>query len=385
MTHRFDVPRTILIGGGSRSQLPDIVRGFAARRVLLVTDAFLAGSGVVEQLAAPLASAGIATAVFSDVRPDPTVANVEAGLAVLLAHGAEAIVAVGGGSPIDAAKAIALRSANPAPLSAYMGLHKVPRPGLPVIALPTTAGTGSEATRVAVITDTDNDVKMMMLDAHLLPAAAVVDFELTLSSPAALTANVGVDTLTHGLEAYVSRQAHALTDPIALSCMELAAANLETAVRDPADRTARAAMAAAACQGGMAFSNSSVCLIHAMSRPLGAVFHLPHGLSNAALLPTVTRFSLQGATARYAEAARRMRLCAARDDAAAAAALPAALERLNGRLGIPRLDQCTNGDRAAFDAAIPKMVADALASGSAANNPVAATPDQVAALYRQAW
>src|SRR4029079_1108671 len=159
----------------------------------------------------------------------------------------------------------------------------------------TTAGTGSEVTKVAVITDTARDVKMMMLDRHLLPTAALVDYELTLSMPPGLTAHVGVDTLTHGIEAYVSRKANALTNPLATECIRLTASNLLTAWGKPVDRPAREAMMLAASLGGMAFANSSVCLVHGMSRPIGAIFHLAHGLSNALLLPAITRWSLRGA------------------------------------------------------------------------------------------
>ena len=152
--------------------------------------------------------------------------------------------------------------------------------------MPTTSGTGSEATKVAVITNTRNNVKVIILDDHLLPTVAIVDYELTFTMPASLTAAVGVDTLTHAIEAYVSKRASALTDPIALFCAHLVSKYLRRAWSDPQDREAREGMSAAACQGGTAFSNSSVCLVHGMSRPIGAVFHVPHGLSNAVLLPT---------------------------------------------------------------------------------------------------
>src|SRR5581483_7119351 len=247
--------------------------------------------------------------------------------------------------------------------------------GPPVIAIPTTAGTGSEATRVTVITDTARAEKMMILDGHLVPAVAIVDFELTLTMPPALTAHVGLDTLTHGIEAYVSSAAGPLTDVAALSCVRLVADHLERACTAPDDRRARAAMALAACQGGMASSNASVCLVHGMSRPLGAVFHVPHGLSNAVLLPAVTRFSIPGALDRYATIARAMGM--------APEALPDGLQALADRLGVPRLRDLVEHDR--FEASLPKMAADALASGSPARNPVVPTADQIVELYREAW
>jgi alcohol dehydrogenase class IV len=227
---------------------------------------------------------------------------------------------------------------------------------------------------------------MMMLSAHLMPTVALVDYELSLSMPKPLTAHVGVDTLTHGIEAYVSKKANGMTDPIALSCIALVAGSLLTAWREPDNRAAREAMALAACQGGIAFSNASVCLVHGMSRPLGAVYHVPHGLSNAVLLPTVTKFSLPGATTRYATVARIMGLAGGGDDdATAGRKLVDGLELLNEALEIPSLRECVKVGRAKFDQSLEKMAADALASGSPQNNPVAPTAEQIVALYREAW
>lgn len=386
MPSSFHVPGAILCGGGALDELAGQLQRRRHARVLLVTDEFMVQCGLAPRLEADLRRAGIDVTTFAGVQPDPTERNVLDGLARFHAARAEAIVALGGGSPIDCAKAIALLTTNPPPLSRYMGRHQVPNPGAPVIAVPTTAGTGSEVTKVAVITDTDRDVKMMMLDAHLLPAVAIVDYELTLSMPAALTAAVGVDTLTHGIEAFVSKQASALTDPIALACVDNVAQHLETAWREPANRAAREGMMLAATQGGMAFSNSSVGLVHGMSRPLGALFHVPHGLSNAMLLPTVTRFSLPGALARYASVARTMRWAQTGDsDAVAAEALVNGLEALNQRLRIPRLRGDPRISEEKFFRVLEKMAADALASGSPQNNPVVPTAAQIVELYRAAW
>jgi alcohol dehydrogenase len=328
----------------------------------------------------------LAVAVFDDVQPDPTDANVAAGVEALHAHKADLVVAVGGGSPIDAAKVIAVRQANPGPLSQYMGLHRIPKAGLPLIAIPTTAGTGSEATKVAVITDTVGDVKMMMLSTPLMPRVAIADYELTLSMPKSLTAAVGVDTLTHGIEAYVSKQANGLTDPLALECIALCAKHLQTAWQKPDDRAARAGMMLAATLGGLAFCNSSVCLVHGMSRPLGVAFHIPHGLSNAVLLSTVTRFSIDAAPARYATVARTIG-CAKPSDSetAANATLIDWLEALNRSLELPRLASCRNVTRTRFDELLSKMASDALASGSPGNNPRVPTADEIVDIYKQAW
>lgn len=385
-SYRFDTPPVILHGGGCRHRLPALVREFGGTRVLLVTDPGVVQLGIAGEIRDELVAAGLAVAVFDQVQPDPTDENVAAGVAALQAHWANVIVAVGGGSPIDTAKVISIRPANPQPLPEFMGLHKIPHPGIPLIAVPTTAGTGSEATKVAVITDTTRHVKMMMLSAPLLPRAAVVDFELTLSMPPGLTAAVGVDTLTHGIEAYVSRKANTLSDPLALQCIALCGQHLLIAWHEPDNRVAREGMMLAATLGGMAFSNSSVALVHGMSRPIGAVFHIPHGLSNAILLPTVTRFSVASALERYATIARTVG-CADPGLSAPAAceSLVGWLEALNTFLRIPRLAQCREVDSARFEQALPKMADDALASGSPGNNPRIPTAAEIIGLYREAW
>lgn len=386
MISHFNIPTAVITGGGaSRELAPQLLR-LGAKRVLLVTDAAMVAMGVAGRFIGAMEQDGLNVALFAGVQPDPTDGNVRDGLQVFNAGRCDAIVALGGGSPIDAAKAIAVLATNPEPLSQYQGYHKVLRPGVPLVVIPTTAGTGSEVTKVAVITDTARDVKMMMLDRHLLPTVALVDYELTLSMPPALTAHVGVDTLTHGIEAYVSRKATALTDPLALQCIALVARHLETAWREPENHAAREGMMIAATLGGMAFANSSVALVHGMSRPIGALFHVPHGLSNAVLLPTVTRFSLGGAPERYATVAKTMGLCP--PDAGtetAGAALVRGLEELNVRLRVPRLRDCRGVEQARFESVLPKMAADALASGSPQNNPVVPTAEQVVELYRAAW
>jgi alcohol dehydrogenase class IV len=383
---QFNVPSGILIGAGASVELVPQLHRLGAVRVLVVTDAFMTSSGVTGRFVDALREGGIAVTVFDGVQPDPTDCNVLDGLTVYRTSNAQAIVALGGGSPIDAAKAIAILATNPAPLSTYQGYHKIPRPGVPLIVIPTTAGTGSEVTKVAVISDTARDVKMMMLDQHLLPTVALVDYELTMSMPPALTAHVGIDTLTHGIEAYVSRKANALTDPLALQCIALAARHLETAFREPNNPSAREGMMLAATLGGMAFANASVALVHGMSRPIGAVFHVAHGLSNALLLPAVTRYSIPGVQDRYATIARTMQFCDVRTpDAEAAASLVLGLESLNTRLAIPRLRDCRGVTHERFEALKSKMVDDALASGSPANNPVVPTAADILRLYEEAW
>lgn len=382
----FNAPRQIIAGGGTFGKLPELVIGLKGTHVLIVTDGYLLEQGLVREAISSLSEAGIKSVVFHRISPDPTMDSVLEGLALLRQHSCDAIVALGGGSPIDAAKAISVLATNDGPLTRYAGYHLIPNPGLPLIAVPTTAGTGSEATRVAVITDELRQVKMMLFDNALLPDIALVDYRLSMTMPPHLTAYVGVDTLTHGLEAYVSKKRNPFSDPIALSCIGLVGQHLLRAYTCPTDEAAREGMAIAACQGGLAFSNSSVCLVHGMSRPLGAVYHLAHGLSNAILLPAVTRFSVAGCEARYATAARTMGVVAPElTDVEAADALVYALEAMNRQLNVPRLRDCVGVSRATFEQSVSKMAADALASGSPQNNPVVPTTTEIEQLYLRCW
>jgi alcohol dehydrogenase class IV len=386
MTARFDSPKAIVTGGGCRRQAPELLASLHAHRALMIVDPFFANAEFVNEIRSNLQGKGIATDLFTDFQPDPTDQNVMAGAERFPACGSDSIIAVGGGSALDVAKMIGIAVTNAGSLSQFQGYHRIPNPGPVLIAVPTTAGTGSEATKVAVITDTARNVKMMILDAKLMPDVAIVDYELTMSMPKPLTAHVGVDALTHGIEAYVSRKANPLTDPVALSCVTKIHANLRNAWNDPGNAEAREAMSVAALQGGLAFTNSSVCLVHGMSRPLGLVFKLAHGLSNSVLLPAVTRFSWPGAKERYADVSRAMGIASAKaSDEAACETLSDWLDQLNDDLQVPRLRDCCAGDRDKFRAVLPKMANDALESGSPQNNPVVPAAEQIIELFERAW
>ena len=379
------LPPDLLIGGGASHDLADHVARVGIERPLVVSDRFLLDEGPAGPLVERLGAAGLAVAVFGDVQPDPTLANVNGALDALRAHEADGVVAIGGGSPMDTAKAAAAASTNDRDLRDFAGYHQVPNPGLPLVAVPTTAGTGSEVTRVAVITDTERDVKMMMLDGHLMARVAISDYKLTMSTPPALTSWVGVDSLTHAIEAYVSTKATVLTDMLALKAARLIGAHMRRAVQHPDDEEAREAMMLGATLAGAAFSNASVALVHGMSRPIGAHFHLAHGLSNALLLPTVTRFSVGGAPDRYATIAREMGLATADEpDDVATARLVEELESLNADLEIPSLS-AAGVERDHFDRVVEDMAQAALDSGSPGFNPQPATADEIVELYRQAY
>jgi alcohol dehydrogenase class IV len=378
-------PATMLIGGGAVVEIAPVLARLGVRRPLLVTDPFMLNSGKVEAVAGPLGKAGVPYAVFADTVPDPTVPVVEAGVDAFQRGNHDGLVALGGGSPIDTAKAIGLLIANGGEVRDWKVPAQPAQRPPPLVAIPTTAGTGSEVTRFTVITDPETDEKMLIAGLGLVPAAALVDFELTLSCPKRLTADTGIDALTHAIEAYVSKKANPYSDSMALAAMGRIARWLEVAVAEPDHRRAREEMMIGATQAGLAFSNASVALVHGMSRPIGAFFHVPHGLSNAMLLPYVTEFSLAAACDRYADCARAMGAATATaDDATAGRALLDALARFNARLEVPTPRQY-GIDEARWRQLRPLMAEQALASGSPGNNPVVPTIDQIVELYDRAF
>lgn len=380
-------PRLMELGGGGAGRLPALLARLGLSRPFVVTDPVMVKLGLIERVTGPLEAAGIATTVFSDTVPEPVDTVIYAGVEQARAGDFDCIVAVGGGSPIDTAKAIDILLA--APPGTKMREFKVPvsadTAALPLIAVPTTAGTGSEATRFTVITDTENDEKMLIGGLGALPYAAVVDFELSMSAPKRVTADTGIDAFTHALEAYVSRRANPLSDAYATAAMRLIGTHLRQVYAHPDDRAARAGMMLGATLAGLAFSNASVALVHGMSRPIGAHFHVPHGMSNAMLLPAVTRWSLNAALPRYANAARLAGF--ARDDDAdqlAGARLLDALDSLNEDLAVPT-PEGFGVARADWNARIAQMAEQALASGSPANNPAIPDAAEIAVLYDQVY
>jgi alcohol dehydrogenase class IV len=384
MTANINLPRILRVGAGASSDLVSTLREVGVASPLLVTDPFMVEQGYVGRLQAQLEDAGIGYGLFADSVPDPTTDSVGQALEKLRAGGHDCVVALGGGSSIDTAKAAAVMALRDGPMRDFKVPHVIDS-GLPIVAIPTTAGTGSEATRVAVITDTETQEKMLCMGLGLMPVAALVDYELTLTMPYRLTADTGIDSLCHALEAYVSRRANPFTDSIALTAMESIHANLRTACAEPDNRAAREAMMLAATQGGIAFSNASVTLIHGMSRPLGAFFHVPHGLSNAMLLPEVTAWSVGEAGARYADAARAMGLAGASDgERTALDKLVEGLRQLNSDLGVPSPRSWGIDESAWFDS-LSLMAEQALASGSPANNPRVPRADDIISLYEKVW
>ena len=385
MVAHISFPRFLKLGPGAVEELGSVLVDLNVERPLLVTDAFMVGNGSAERLMRIIEAAGKKVALFSDTVPDPTTDSLQAGVDAVKAHDADVVIGFGGGSPMDTAKALAVLAGQGGAMREYKAPRTYAGPALPIIAIPTTAGSGSEATQFTIITDLATDEKMLCPGLSFLPIASIVDSELTMSMPARLTADTGIDALTHAIEAYVSKKANPISDGLALSAMKSIGLFLLRAYRDGSDREARDAMMHASTQAGMAFSNASVCLVHGMSRPIGAHFHVAHGLSNAMLLPAVTRFSIPGARDRYADCARQLGTAERSDsDEVASAKLVDFIDTLCDAVEVPT--PSTYGiDKARWEELIPLMAEQALASGSPSNNPVVPTADDIAELYRSAY
>lgn len=385
MSTTFSIPSTILTGAGSSETVGEQAKRLSASKALIVTDPGILKIGYADQISKNLHNAGLTSTVFSDVTPDPTLQNVTDGLNQYRTENCDIIVSIGGGSAIDCGKGISIKLTNEGEFADYMGVDKIPNQGVPLIAIPTTAGTGSEVSKVTVITDTEHNVKMMLSSSCLLASVAIIDPLLSLTTPPHLTAAVGVDALTHAIEAYISKRAQPITDALALKAIRLISGSLRQAWADGENISARTDMMIGASIAGMAFSNSSVALVHGMSRPIGAYFHIHHGLSNSVLLLDVMEFSVVGAPQRFADIAEAMgeEIDGVSLMKQADAAIKA-VERLINDIEMPRLGEI-GIDTEKFEQVIEQMAADAIASGSPANNPRQASQEEIITLYRKCF
>ncbi|SEQ69817.1 iron-containing alcohol dehydrogenase [Sphingobium sp. YR768] len=379
------LPRAMRIGAGAINELPGALAQLGLKAPAILTDPFLADSGMLGRLLKVLEDAGFPVRSYSGVTPDPTTASVDAAVSFIKGGNHDCVIGFGGGSSIDTAKAVAVLAVRGGKIHALKAPNENNEAGMPIVAIPTTAGTGSEATRFTIITDEVTDEKMLCAGLAYLPVLAIVDYELTLTKPARLTADTGIDALTHAIEAYVSTFANPFSDMMAISAMRAIWPNLRSAFVSPSNRPAREAMMVGSLQAGIAFSNASVALVHGMSRPIGAHFHVPHGLSNAMLLPVVTAWSAPAAVARYADCARAMGIATFEDDdQSAVTRLVEALRGLNTDLAIPS-PKIYGIDEDRWNALLPIMAEQALASGSPNKNPRVPDSAQIQMLYRQVW
>lgn len=378
----FVTPHGIVYGPGALEQAADKLAAMGTK-ALIVTDATMGKLGNLAKLTAVLDSAGVGYHVYDEVNSEPVDRMVEFGVKLFEQQGCDFMIALGGGSPIDVMKAIAMCAASGREITSFMG---VPYSGpiCPMAAIPTTAGTGSEATQFTIITDTMHDVKMLIAGAPLIPELAIVDPAFTMTAPASVTAATGIDALCHAIESYTSRKAQPMSQTFSLSAAKRIFGNLATCVERPDDVEARTQMSIAATEAGIAFNNSSVTIIHGMSRPIGALFHVPHGLSNAMLMEACLGFALDGAFDRFAEVARYCGVSAATGDEQAARDLMAAIHELLDAVRIPTLQEF-GVEREAYLAAIDKMAVDAEASGSPANTIKPVSVDDMKQIYRSIY
>jgi len=383
--YQFRLPPAIYFGDGAADAVGDEAKKLGAKKALLVTDEAMTKLGYVERIQKALDGTGVQCVVYNGVNNEPTVEHVDEGLRRFKNEGCDAAVALGGGSPIDAAKAITAMAANPGKVSDYMGIGNLPGPTAPLIAIPATAGTGSEVTRFDIITDTATNVKMLIGSEYMIPEVALVDPSLTLTMPRMIVAATGVDALTHAIESYVSKKSQPTTAVLALSAIRRISRSLRQSWSDADHIDARAQVMLGSLEAGMSFNNSSVALVHGMSRPVGAYFHAPHGLSNAVLLPAVMEFSLIGAPERYADVAAAMGVHVRGLGPLDAARLSvSAVQSLCDDIQIPKMrDLGVPEDK--LEESVHQMAKDAIASGSPGNNPRQATEEEIVELYWQAF
>jgi alcohol dehydrogenase class IV len=381
-TRTFLIPPVLITGSGSSNNVGDEIKKLGVKKGLLVTDKVISKLGLMKGVKKGLTDSSIEFVIYDGITTEPTIDFVNDGLQAYKDNDCEFVLAFGGGSAIDTSKAVAVMVKNKGSIEDYMGLNRIPEEGVPLIAIPTTAGTGSEATAVTIITDTKKDVKMLFVSPFLLPYVSVVDPLLTLSCPRELTAAVGIDAFTHAIEAYVSVKNQPMSDVFSLSAIELIFGNLRQAWANGNNIEAREKIMLGALQAGIAFSNSSVALVHGMSRPIGAYFHVAHGVSNAALLGVVTEFSLMGNPTRYAHIAKIIgENVTGLTDLEAAELANKAIKKLIRDVKIPSLKEL-GVQRERLDQLAPTMADAAIASGSPGNNPRQATKEEIIELYK---
>ncbi|HEX8595995.1 MAG TPA: L-threonine dehydrogenase [Pseudomonas sp.] len=381
MSSTFFIPSVNIMGLGCIDEAMQAIRKYGFLKALIVTDAGLAKAGLAAQIAGLLVEQGIDSVVYDGAKPNPTVSNVENGLAMLRERECDFVISLGGGSPHDCAKGIALCATNGGHISDYEGVDRSSKPQLPLIAINTTAGTASEMTRFCIITDEVRHVKMAIVDRNVTPLLSVNDPAMMAKMPKSLTAATGMDALTHAIEAYVSTAATPITDACALKAMALIATNLHKAVVDGSDMVARENMAYAQFLAGMAFNNASLGFVHAMAHQLGGFYDLPHGVCNAVLLPHVQSFNASVCPSRLTDVAHAMgadtRGLSPEDGARAAIA---AIRSLSGSIDIPPGLTALGVKEEDF----PILAANALKDACGLTNPRPADQQQIEDIFRRA-
>ncbi|MFA4182337.1 lactaldehyde reductase [Xylanibacter rodentium] len=381
MVNRFILNEVSYFGPGARKELPGVVRRFGYKKALVVTDKSLMKFGVAKMVIDELDAAGIVYDIFDDVKPNPTVTNVKDGIAACKAAGADFIVAIGGGSAMDTAKGIGIVCNNPefSDIVSLEGVADTKKKSLPIIALPTTAGTAAETTINYVIVDEENQKKMVCVDPNDIPAVAIVDAELMYSLPKGLTASTGMDAMTHAIEGYITKAAWEMSDMFEIKAIEMIHKYLPIAVNEPENPEGRNGMAVAQYIAGMAFSNVGLGVDHGMAHPMSALHDVPHGVACAILLPTVMRFNAPAAKDKYAEIAKACGVY--RDGMTLDEAVEAAcneIANLSRIVGIPE----HLSELGIHEEDIPALAEQAINDVCTPGNPREVTKEDIIAIYK---
>ena len=380
MSYRFILNEVSYFGPGARKELPEVLNRLGGKKVFVVTDKGLLKFGVAKMVTDVMDEAGIPYEIFSEVKPNPTVTNVKDGLKAFKESKANVIVAIGGGSAMDTAKGIGIVANNPefGDIVSLEGCAPTKHKSVPIVALPTTAGTAAETTINYVIIDEDKQKKMVCVDPNDIPAVAIIDAELMYSLPKGLTAATGMDALTHAIEGYITKGAWEMSDMFELEAIRMISKYLPVAVEEPTNADARNSMAVAQYIAGMAFSNVGLGLVHGMAHPMGSLFDVPHGVANALLLPTIMEFNMPACLNKYPEIAKAMGIDVSgmtKEQASQAAC--DAVKDLAIKVGIPQ--HLSELGITAED--IPALAQQALEDVCTPGNPRDVTLDDIKALY----
>lgn len=382
MSH-FVIPNHTVVGTNVLGEAAPLLKKMG-NKAFIVTGRHVAVSYMMKQLTALLDENGIDCVIFDGITGEPTDTMIENGVEMLKSSGCDFIIGIGGGSPLDSAKAIAAMAVNEGSIADYNG-KEITGEILPLAAIPTTAGTGSEATKFTVITDSEKGIKMLLKGDVLVPKLAIVDSSFTVGAPKSVTSATGLDALTHAVEAYTSRKAFSMTDTLAVSAVKRIMKYLPIAYREPDNSLAREQMSIAALEAGICINNSSVTIVHGMSRPIGALFHVPHGMSNAMLLKECLSFAVSGAYEKFANLGRETGVASDSDsDETAAEKFIDSLQNICDVCEIPTLEQY-GIDRDEYYSKISKMATDAVASGSPANTVKEVTVDDCIEIYKKLY
>lgn len=382
MSH-FVIPNHTVVGTNVLGEAAPLLKKMG-NKAFIVTGRHVAVSDMMKQLTALLDENGIGCVIFDGITGEPTDTMIENGVEMLKSSGCDFIIGIGGGSPLDSAKAIAAMAVNEGSIADYNG-KEITGEILPLAAIPTTAGTGSEATKFTVITDSEKGIKMLLKGDVLVPKLAIVDSSFTVGAPKSVTSATGLDALTHAVEAYTSRKAFSMTDTLAVSAVKRIVKYLPIAYKEPDNSLAREQMSIAALEAGICINNSSVTIVHGMSRPIGALFHVPHGMSNAMLLKECLSFAVSGAYEKFANLGRETGVASDSDsDETAAEKFINSLQNICDVCEIPTLEQY-GIDRDEYYSKISKMATDAVASGSPANTVKEVTVDDCIEIYKKLY